>query len=79
MTKKNSIVTIIIIIIICANVCTAVRDADRELWNRFATVVIEDAQFEAHANVVRLIHLDGLVESRLSAGALKFLERSQQS
>lgn len=57
----------------------AVRDADRELWNRFATVVIEDAQFEAHANVVRLIHLDGLVESRLSVGALKFLERAQSS
>lgn len=55
------------------------RDADRELWNRFATVVIEDAQFEGHANVVRLIHLDGLVESRLSAGALKFLERQSST
>lgn len=54
------------------NTLAAIRDADRELWNQFATAVIEDAQFEAHAHVVRLIHLDGLVEGRLSAGAMRF-------
>lgn len=58
------------------NTLAAVRDADRELWNKFATVVIEDTQFEAHAHVVRLIHLDGLVEGRLSAGALRIAEKS---